>query len=429
MSKLKIAIILATLLMPTVMAEYGEIVIFKDNYNKFETVQGEIKFYNISLTRDITLSNLKFKNAADEDIPIAKNLIKVNDSFYVFYFDIPDIPGGEYRTLLSDLQVNLEGVANNLTRDIIINNKSAVSIRPGYHYAKLKYYEEAKLSLIINNNVDEMQEIEITGDEIFNVNEKFKLLGRQRKVINLESRIFRKQGSYFISSLKVKYNEGSYNIPIIISREAGVNRANNSVSDANLSSESTNYSVDLKDSLILTDNFGSEVDKITLRVKTNLSYVANLSLLNTKKFRITNLEIILTDRLDNIMSVTPKILNYLEPEEKKNFNVEINKNKNLDRNYTGNLKVESDGAELLIIPVLIIFEDSKAVSLNEQATYNLTNKTKDKIEKQANNKTVFWIIVSSILLVFLLLIYIIYRKSRAKQKEFEEFIDNVKKRQ
>ena len=76
---------------------------YKEVYHPFETLQVEISTDNITLSNDLTTSNLLLRDVNNNSISIAKNLVKFNNTFYVYYFDLPNLVNGSYNLLLDNI--------------------------------------------------------------------------------------------------------------------------------------------------------------------------------------------------------------------------------------------------------------------------------------------------------------------------------------
>ena len=115
---------------------------YKENYKAFETVQADVNINGINLTKELSNSNLFLFDQNNVSIPIAKNIIKVNDNSYVFYFDLPNLNPGQYNVGFYNVNYIENGfikIGNFFTNlNIVeINNSELISIRPAYVLVKV----------------------------------------------------------------------------------------------------------------------------------------------------------------------------------------------------------------------------------------------------------------------------------------------------
>src|SRR3989338_1639304 len=377
---------LFVLIIPLSTAQDAEIKIFKEEYKNFETLQGELIINNIQLSKDITLSNLKFTVNNLYNIAVSKNLIKVNSSYYLFYFNIPSLSNGSYNIIFLDIFYIKDGIAmkENFEKKIHVNSENAaMSIKPGYYFTKIKYYEEAKFSLTVKSNLGLSQNIEVISDDIIVPStKKFILSPGQAKTIEVNSKIYSKQGEYFNTALQIKYENGNYSLPILILR-------------------------DRAETILNTTN------------QTNITGNAS-QIINNKTTSLKNLTVTFTNGISSVMSSNPDNILELKPKEKTQVTIDINKNKNLDKNYTGELVVKSkEGAEARIsVELIAVYTEKAPPEATKNETITPVKIYRKEIDNKKENRTAFWIVVAITFLLFLIIMFIIYAKGKPKQREF-----------
>src|SRR3989344_8305675 len=144
---------------------------YRDNYKPFETVQINITTENITLTRDLDISNLVLLNSENNSINIAKYKVKVDNNFYVFYFDLPQLSSGNYRlglinvNYIKDRTLKVGNFYANL--DIVDGNTQIISFRPAYVFNKVVSWQEVPFSLVINNKGNDLASISLTKEGNF----------------------------------------------------------------------------------------------------------------------------------------------------------------------------------------------------------------------------------------------------------------------
>ncbi|HLC86117.1 MAG TPA: hypothetical protein VJG30_02445 [Candidatus Nanoarchaeia archaeon] len=428
---------LFVLIIPLSTAQDAEIKIFKEEYKNFETLQGELIINNIQLSKDITLSNLKFTDNNLYNIAVSKNLIKVNSSYYLFYFNIPSLSNGSYNIIFLDIFYIKDGIAmkENFEKKIHVNSENAaMSIKPGYYFTKLKYYEEAKFSLTVKSNLGLSQNIEVISDDIIVPStKKFILSPGQAKTIEVNSKIYSKQGEYFNTALQIKYENGNYSLPILILRDRAetiLNTTNQTNITGNASQIINNKTTSLENAITVTDNYGSKLD-IKIKIRKELAYSANITINNNLNVSLKNLTVTFTNGISSVMSSNPDNILELKPKEKTQVTIDINKNKNLDKNYTGELVVKSkEGAEARIsVELIAVYTEKAPPEATKNETITPVKIYRKEIDNKKENRTAFWIVVAITFLLFLIIMFIIYAKGKPKQREFEKFIEESRRRQ
>src|SRR3989344_3674836 len=127
-----IFILIALLIIPLTFAE-SSITLLKENYQSLETLQGTIEL-NENLVKDINTVNLKLKSSNGTEYALSKNVIKVNSTFYLFYFDLPKLDDGNYNVNVTGLNYLEEGVLKKFeirkTFAIKEQNLSVISFKP-----------------------------------------------------------------------------------------------------------------------------------------------------------------------------------------------------------------------------------------------------------------------------------------------------------
>ena len=415
------------LIIPIVNADI-EYKVYKDNYSPLETLQGEILIINVTLNRDLTTNNIKLYDNNENNILLSKNFLKINNTYF-FYFDLPQT-SGEYNLVLNDFYYTKDGIITKgeiKKQIIIVNSSNSVSIKPGFYYNKLKSYEETKFTITIKNNGNNTENFEIIDNEYIRVNfKKFNIGSKQVKIIEANTNLFNKKESNINKELEIKYTTGNYKIPIIIER-TGINIIENNTTIINDTKISV---ISYDNALILNDEFGAELPLIKLRSNTNVTSYANLSLKNKLNIKITDINVKLTNNLGDVVQVYPIIIDEINSKDERSILITVNKNKNLEKNYTGNIEFKSKEGATLSIPFTIILNNPKTTTIQDNTPQSNTLKNNTLvIQPKKDKNTYFWIYVIVFFLLIILLIFYVYKKGKPKEKEFNEFINRVKNRQ
>ncbi len=424
--------------------------LYKDNYKAFETVQFEAYFDNMTLSKTLTASNLALFNNINS-INIAKTVVKINDSAYAFYFDLPNIQEGIYNLSL----INIGYTKNNnfkigsFSTDLKIVNGSEdiLQIRPGYVLSNITIYNELQLTINFVNKGNNTLNINLENDSDFFDFQKnnIVLVSGASKSVNVLTSIFNQNKPNFTGNIKVNYgnNPGNllnnYIIPFNIIRIDFVNNPINtnvvllnniSVNITNLSSEQrsnafylTTLSNKILNNISLNLNLGDYYPSGQILVNNNLSLV------------LYNLTYFIEGNVSKILDISPKTADLIEALSSTVFLLNINNTKNFtEGTYVGNLIVNSSEGAYLNIPVIINVAPSNVVinrtvnlPLNNTNNTNLTLVNYTDIATSSKNSNVF-VITIIVFLILLFLIYLVYKKTKSKETEFDQFVDRVKQR-
>ncbi len=148
-------IFLFLLVFPFVYAGDVNFKFYRESYKPFETVQVEVKLENITLSKDLNIKNLVLYNQENNSISLAKNMIKADNGFYVFYFDLPQLTEGSYLFGLNDISYTKDGISKfgdfftNL--NVVGGNTQLLSIRPAYVLNKINGNQDISFTLVFNN--------------------------------------------------------------------------------------------------------------------------------------------------------------------------------------------------------------------------------------------------------------------------------------
>ena len=127
--------VLFILIVPIVVAQ--EINFFKTEYSPGETAQGEI-ITNLNTVEDIASAQIEILDSFGNDQPVLVNIIKINDNYYLFYFDTLKTQLGTYNLEIGDilyLENNILKTAS-FERQFSLTQKNynLISLQPGAVY-------------------------------------------------------------------------------------------------------------------------------------------------------------------------------------------------------------------------------------------------------------------------------------------------------
>ncbi len=435
--KIFVVFLLVVLVSPLIFADQIVFNFYRDDYKKFETVQLNVSIEGITLSKDLELSNFVLLDNSNQ-VAIAKNKVKVNDNFYVFYFDVSSLNEGEYRLGLVDVAYTESGISkfgDFFTNFSVVNGSSQIlSVRPAYVLSKVLTNQEASFSLIINNkgNDSVLVSLDKEGD-FFSLNAaNFTLFSGGSKTVNVVTSLAGKQNAGFLGNIYVRYSGINYQIPFTVLRTDFV--------ASNETSNQTNVT------FIPLANLSNVVGAISLttisdRLLTNLSLSVNageyfspgqIVVKNNANVDLNNLTYFITGNISSLLELQPDSADFIGANGSAIFLLGLSDSELVAGTYSGYLEVKSaEGANTklpLIMEVIgeqiLLINKTNITSLDNKTNLSVGNFTSVEDEGISNGLLAFFIVLAVLLLILLYL----YKKTRPKQKSFESFVESVKSR-
>ena len=140
-------------------------------------------------------------------------------------------------------------------------------------------------------------------------------------------------------------------------------------------------------------------------------------------FSLNNITLEVTENLKDIIEISPVSLDNLGSEVIYPINIVVNKNKNLDKDYSGNLSININSKFVYSIPFSIYLKkEVQPIKINNTIN-NEVNITRITATPKDKNNFGIWILLSIVVLILLILIIYFYTKTKNKPKnEFDDFI-------
>lgn len=393
-----------------------EINFLKEKYMSGDSVQAEISFENLSLVAPLSYSKIKLYDG-DIKIPVGLNLYKLKDKYFI-YFELPILDAKDYKFALEDVVYPEKGVLvkNTFYKNLSVVEGRGISVNPGLIYLNIEPWENPKAGIEIKNKASADVLISFESGSEYIVFDKSDYLLKQGKnyflSMILDMRAY--SGNEFSSSVVVKYMNSSYTIPVI------VNKLSNEVI--------TNEGGEVVESSEKADlRFVEDANKIERALKKDDRLEGALSFKNFGNKTIEGFSFVLTNDLKNIIRLDYKGDYILSGGEEESVYVYINEEKNLAKNYSGELVIKTEDTETKL-PVNIYYkplEINEIKNETEKSNYTLINYSefnKPKLPKKNRSKTWIFGVIILFLMIFLYIIYYFYEKSKPKKKKFESLL-------
>ncbi len=406
MKKIIILIGLILILSINTLAAPIDFVLQKTTYNSLETVQLKLQL-NIKPSTEI--QTIKLKTQTGTEILLSLTKIKLNSTVYYFYFNLPKLNAGEYQLGVYDLYYTVGSATKrdsfSVSLQITNETQNILSIRPAYYQANVVDTEESPF------NVDIIPDMPFLKKP-----NSLQLAPKTTKNIIIDTILYNKNGTSFNGNLILNYAGKSYTIPVNIKRTI----------TAPIVSSEQNKTIVLKEVFIAFGNaYGVPLSNITLSLAQNETKVLDLTLINKGQDIISN--ILLESQNTSLVNIAPLTIQTINPNSFYPLILEINTQKKLQNNINTYVKTKIGNKEF-ILPINIQFIQKE---IKEQIKID-NNYTKDVVviplSPQKSNINYFYVIFATLIIFFIIISYVVYKKSKPKQEEFEEFIENVKRK-
>jgi len=212
------------------------------------------------------------------------------------------------------------------------------------------------------------------------------------------------------SQLEVKYNEFSYYIPVVTSKE-------------NLS-----LSVILNPKADFIGTNEEILDKIEMSLETDESKILPLSI---KVENLKSLDIRIDEALKNVVRIKNENITDIDSATIAN-NIYLNEKRNATGIYSGFIAVYSNNEKLNEIKVSLDFLSSpknltliqKPKTANRSLTITGNNSTKSNTDKGPSS---FWIIVLIVIILLVAIAAFVIYKAKGKDRNFQDYLDKIKR--
>lgn len=413
-------------------AVYADVVSFRtyrESYNPFESVQLDVVVENATLSRELVASNLGLIDLNGVPVAVARNILKINESFYAYYFDVPDIEPGVYSLKLSSVSYVKDGsnligeFSHNLT--VADGRSNIVSVRPAYYVARINSGQEISLSLFISNKGDNSVNIVLDEDgEFFNFQQdRFSLSAGASRNVGIFASTSDSSSPELKGKIFVNYAGGRYEIPFLIFISGLGN-----VEEPRLRNISSTERVNLEDAIYVTTLYDTLLDKIDIPLDVRIEYASGQVLVKN------NLSVDLHDvnysftGLNGLLKVEPEESSIIPAGSSVTLTISVDRGYEFANGvFDGTLNILSRESKGYSLPVAVRVSGVREII---EETINVTDEINvsapPAVEEKKTN-IALWLFILFIIILLLVLLYI-YRKTRAKKEEFEGFIENIKSR-
>lgn len=416
-----------------VYAQDLEIKTYRDSYNKFETVQLGISLLNGTFSASPGISNLQMRDSSGRGISIAKNSLKINETKYFYYFDVPDVPEGEYEIVLSGISYAKEGVnyfsefVSNLS--VVSGAGDILSVRPGYAVSNVRSNEEASFSLILVNRGSNGLNVVLNKDGgFFSFQQNsFSIVPGQTKNVGVITRLSILDDANLEGKIRVNYGSKFYDIPFLIFRSGIISR--DTVEEEKDEEGVLDLSL-IEDPVLITTLSGRELKNLTISLDVNEYYPSGQVIIkNNAGIDLTDVEYSINGDIVRILSVSPLVSDILGVNESAVLVISVDEERDFQNGeFFGSLDVKIAGRIVGDLPIFVsVYGAVDKETVNESGVVVSDEKKNvtTVIQPEEEEGLGLWILL--IFVVLLLILFYVYKKTKIRKEEFEGYIERIKR--
>lgn len=400
-------LLLFVILTPFVYAQV-DVTFEREVYSAGETVQARIVPSN--LVDGISLNKISlFKDGMK--IPVASNLNIISNKTYYLFFILPsNLENGNYSLDFGELLYYEEELlkrdrfSKNLT---IVNKGTVLSVYPAYVKLDLEYWERPKIGIKLSSLNKNVVSIDNTS---------YLYAGKNKVTINegdsYNLLIYLNKDAYNLNKIEdnliIKYNNYSYTIPFVINRK----------SKDILVVEKPIQDVE-EDTSVKGLGFIESEESINRTLKKDIIIKGPLRFKNFGDAVLHDVDFSFTGNLGEIIRIEYKDLDFLNPGDVRSVFLYINERGNINRSYSGSLRVITREGVGTDFPIYLNFQEGVKV-IQEQDIDIISNLT--DISEVKEEKDNFWrnFLIFSVIVIFIIIAYFIYKKSKTPEIKFSD---------
>ncbi len=416
-----------------VYAQDLEIRTYRESYNKFETVQLEVTLLNGTFSAPLGISNLQMRDSSSEVISVAKNFLKINETKYFYYFDVPDVPEGMYEMVLRGVSYAREGVnyfsefTSNLS--VVDVGGDILSVRPGYIASNVAGNEEASFSLILVNRGSNGFNVVLSkeGDFFSFQQGSFSIAPGQTKNVGVITRLSAVDGVHLEGRIRVNYGSEFYEIPFLVFRPDVISR--DVTENATAEDEVLDLSL-IEDPVLITTLSGRELKNLTMSLDVSEYYPSGqIVIKNNAGADLNNVEYSINGNIGRILSVNPLVSDIIGVNESAVLVVSVNEERDFHNgDFSGSLDVKIAETVVGRLPIFVnVYGAADKEIVNESAIVVSDEKKNVTTVTEPEERGSFGIWILLIFVVLLLILFYVYRKTKSKKEEFEGYIERIKR--
>ena len=384
----------------------AEISIFKETYSPKETFQAELNFKN--LVEEIAPSNIKILNSEIQQTNIGFLLAKITDEKYFVYFDVPEVGEGEYFLVVSIKYIDNEILRTDTFDKKFLVKKEENNLLSAKPYLIFNQREKNFFKVDLKDSGNNILNVKISEDSnstnIFNNNLTIAKNSEDSFYFNIIESLVKDKDRL---NIKIDYNNNLFIIPVFLL----LNEQRDKLSFYK-NEEIKNYI----NSFDLEFPFGNYAE-------------SSIFLENNLDKNLSNLALSISENLKQIIKIGFNNIEFLETKKSLGLTFFINVNRDIEvGEYNGYLLISNKETKTNL-PISIKITESQIYqeeipNIETQETIETeTSETKQDIKpagqkKKLSKKTIVYISIFAVILVFLLIFLTLYLRVGKKRKKY-----------
>ncbi|MDD5649967.1 MAG: hypothetical protein PHF86_06030 [Candidatus Nanoarchaeia archaeon] len=386
-------IILFILVLALVPLVNSAIELNKDSYNVGDTVLAKLSF--VYPPNEIKYEHINIFDSENRKVSIPYYIVKFTDSRYYLYFTIPEsMRDDNYTISVGPYFYALNGLLQMKTDTTLLKNNirdgDTISINPAainIDYSNQNYFNlELKnnglnplnLKLKIINGTLNYNEYKLQSGDFLKINAKVDSPGER--------------------VLQIFYNDIEFLVPVLV------------IAKAEVPPTAVQENIRPQNAL----KFIEDLSQINVSVKKDKIVYGTVRFKNVWTSEIHDVKVELSGNLNQIIILNTTTFNSVKADSIEEINMIINPNKNIDKNYNGEIKLTAQGVSAAY-PVYIYYKPLVNEEIPEELPPKETVTEQQVIQKQSELNKGYFFSLAIVVIILLLLIWIIL-KTRKKSK-------------
>ncbi len=367
---------------------------------------GAIAIFTFTPTEEITelsITQIQIQNNNSEKISTPLTLLKQNESYF-FAANLPTDIEENIFIQVEDLRYTKNDVLQTTTtkQEFLLTEVNKLHITPQRVDIQAQSYENPTITLQITNNNENTTTIQAESTlDILNNN--VEIIPGQTQQLQVKANISQSTQTQITSYVKI----GEINIPITITRTGVETQVEPTEQEEIIEEE--------QQEIIRFIDEAQELNKIITQDQT---IEGPLQIQNVGAQRISGLTTHLTNDLSEITTATLTSTT-LNAEEITTINVEINKNKNIQKRYDGELQVKLDNQVVASFPLRIKLKET-LTEIIEDPIIEQDEVVPVEPEEQSNFTRIIPVLV--ILLLIAVAAAFFYKKTKEEPDQFKAYL-------
>ena len=359
----------------------------------------------VELSEDIRTTDIELKDNNSERIATPLTLVKRDNNMYYLGANLPTDIEERITITIEDLRYMTDTLQEaEVTQEFTLEETEQLHITQPIINLDVEAYENPKITFNIKNNAENATDIEAEVNANL-LDPLLTITPGQTKTLELVMQLTQRQETNIFEILTIK----DIQIPMFFTR-SGVVELEENLTEVEEEPEEQESTIE----------FIEEARELNINLDQDQVIEGPVRIQNTGTETVSDLSIRLTDNLNKVVQATLD-KDILEPNEITEIQVTVNKYKNIDGRYEGELEVLQDDVVLASFPIRVKLKEEIIQEEPEESTETIEPEPK----KESKLKPFIPVIIILALVVIAALVF--YKKQKPKQDQFRAYIKSVER--